>query len=211
MKIERLISHCSSVMISRLPVLSVFAAGVVLFFLWLFLWSYGAGYWPVFRSLLPPSVYFPIEEFLALNDHNSPWCLAGGSLIIGGFLIWTIRVHGRKLRIWEGALLGLIVILLLLFLLPCLCAPREKSRRLSCVSKMKIAWLELREKYPDKLPDDFEFPSPRSHTVRYRGAGKSWKEPRFILFEDASGHAGDLRHRFWSDGKIDVYYPWKNE
>ena len=74
---------------------------------------------------------------------------------------------------------------------------------------MNIAWLELREKFPDKLPDSFEISSPLGHTVMYRGAGRSWKEPRFILFEDGSGHAGDLRHRFWSDGEIDVFYPWK--
>ena len=194
----------------RMKAAVILAAGAVLFFLWLFLWSYGAQYWPAFRSLLPPSIYFPIEEFLALNDHNSPWCLVGGGLIAGGFIVWAIRANGRKLRIWESALLGLIVILLLMFLLPCLRAPREKSRRLRCVSKMKIAWLELLDKYPDKLPDSFEVPVSRSHTVRYRGAGRSWKEPRFILFEDGSGHAGDLRHRFWSDGKIDAFYPWKD-
>ncbi len=193
----------------RMKAAVILAAGAVLFFLWLFLWSYGAQYWPAFRSLLPPSVYFPIEEFLALNDHNSPWCLVGGGLIAAGFIVWAIRANGRKLRIWESALLGLIVILLLMFLLPCLRAPREKSRSLRCVSKMKIAWLELLDKYPDKLPDSFEVPVSRSHTVRYRGAGRSWKEPRFILFEDGSGHAGDLRHRFWSDGKIDAFYPWK--
>ena len=195
----------------RMKAAVILAAGAVLFFLWLFLWSYGAQFWPAFRPLLPPSVYFPAEEFLALNDHNSPWCLVGGGLIAGGFTVWAIRANGRKLRIRENALLGLIVILLLMFLLPCLCAPREIGRRVSCISNMKNAWLELREKYPDKLPDSFVVPVSRSHTVRYRGAGRSWKEPRFILFEDGSSHAGDLRHRFWSDGKIEFFYPWKNE
>ncbi len=194
----------------RMKAAIILAAGAVLFFLWLGFWSYGAQYWPSFRSLLPPSVYFPTEEFLALNDHNSPWCLVGGGLIAGGFIVWAIRANGRKLRIWESALSGLIVVLLLLFLLPCLCAPLEKGRRIRCLSKMKIAWYELLDKYPDKLPDSFEVPVSRSHTVRYRGAGRSWKEPRFILFEDGSGHAGDLRHRFWSDGKFDVFYPWKD-
>ena len=193
----------------RMNAAVILAAGAVLFFLWLFLWSYGAQYWPAFRSLLPPSIYFPIEEFLALNDHNSPWCLVGGGLIAGGFIVWAIRANGRKLRIWESALLGLIVVFLLMDFFPCLCAPREKGRRASCILNKKISWLELLDKYPDKLPDNFEISSPRSHTVRYRGAGRSWKEPRFILFEDKSGHAGDLRHRFWSDGKIDVFYPWK--
>ena len=193
----------------RMKAAVILAAGVVLTFLWIRFWHDGAQYWPAFRSLLPPSVYFPIEEFLALNDHNSPWCLVGGVLIAGGFIVWAIRANGRKLRIWESALLGLIVVLLLLILLPCLCAPREIGRRVSCISDLKNAWLELREKYPDKLPDSFEISSPRSHTVIYRGAGRSWKEPRFILFEDGSGHAGDLRHRFWSDGKIDAFYPWK--
>ena len=195
----------------RMKAAVILAAGAVLFFLWLFLWNYGAQYWPAFRALLPPSLYFPVEEFFALNDHNSPWCLLGCGLIAGGFLIWALRANGRKLRIRESALLGLVVVLLLMFLLPCLCAPRETGRRISCISNLKYAWLELREKYPDKLPDSFGVSFPRSHTVRYCGAGRSWKESRFILFEDGRGHAGDMRHRFWSDGKIDVFYPWKNE
>ena len=193
----------------RMKAAVILAAGVIMFCLWFFLWSYGVQYWPVFRSLLPPTVYFPIEEILALNDHNSPWCLVGGVLIAAGFIVWAIRANGRKLRIWESALLGLIVVFLLMAMTPCLCAPREIGRRVSCISNLKNAWLELLDKYPDKLPDSFEVPVSRSHTVRYRGAGRSWKEPRFILFEDGSGHAGDLRHRFWSDGKIDAYYPWK--
>ena len=129
----------------------------------------------------------------------------------GGFLIWAIRANGRKLRIRESARLGLIVALLLMFLLPCLCAPRETGRRIRCISNLKYAWLELLEKYPDKLPDSFVVSFPRSHTVRYCSAGRSGKESRFILFEDGRGHAGDLRHRFWSEGKIDVFYPWGNE
>ena len=194
----------------RMKAAVILAAGAVLLFLWLGFWDNGAGYWSVFISVLPPFLFFPVEEFLAMNNHNSPWCLAGGGLIIGGFLVWAIRAHGRKLRIWESALLGLIAVLLLLFLLPCLCAPREKVRRISCISAMKRTWLELRDQYPDRLPDHFEIQGRHRHTVRYRGGGRRWKEPRFILFEDGSrSHAGDLRHRLWSDGEIDTCYPWK--
>ena len=51
----------------RMKAAVILAAGAVLFFLWLGFWSYGAQYWPVFRSLLPPSVYFPAGEFLGQN------------------------------------------------------------------------------------------------------------------------------------------------
>ena len=195
----------------RMKAAVILAAGAVLFFLWLFLWSYGAQYWPAFRSLLPPSVYFPIEEFLALNDHNSPWSLIGGPVIAIGFLIWAIRTNnGGKMRLWEKALLGLIVISVLMFLLPCLRAPVETGRRLRCISEMKITYMELFVRYPDRLPDHVQFQNRDGHAVRYLGKGRSWKEPKFILFEDAERcHAGDLRHRIWSDGSVDHFYPWK--
>jgi len=198
----------------RKPAL-ILAAGAVLFFLWLGLWSYGAQYWPEFRPLLPPSLYFRVEEILALNDRNSPLSLIGVCLITSGFLIWAIRANGRKLRIREGALPGLIVVLLLLFWLPGLRAPLEKVRRLKCTSGMKWAWLELRvkhpDKLPDKLPDEVDTLLRKKHVmIRYHGAGRNWKEPRFILFEDEGRcHAGELRHRLWSDGKVESWYPWK--
>ena len=72
--------------------------------------------------------------------------------------------------------------------------------------------MELFVRYPDRLPDHVQFQNRDGHAVRYLGKGHSWKEPKFILFEDAERcHAGDLRHRFWSDGKIEFFYPWKNE
>ena len=187
----------------------ILASGVVLFCGWIIFWGFAAHWWQIFKSFLPPSIYFPVEEFFALNDHNSEWCELGKILIAGGFLVWAVRAVGRKLYLWEKTLVGMIVAVVILLLPPCLCAPWEKVYRINCISDMKNAWTELLLKYPDKLPDSFEVSTRYKHTVLYRGAGRKWDEPRFILFEDGSGHAGDLRHRFWSDGSIDHYYLWE--
>ena len=196
----------------RIKAAVILAAGVVLTFLWIRFWHDGAQFWSVMEPLLPPSWYFPVEEFLALNNHNSPWSLIGGPVIAIGFLIWAIRTNSGKMRLWEKALLGLIVIAVMMFLLPCLCAPVEAGRRLRCISEMRMTYMELFVRYPDRLPDHVQFQNRDGHAVRYLGKGRSWKEPKFILFEDAERcHAGDLRHRIWSDGEIDVFYPWKNE
>ena len=189
---------------------TILVAGILLTFLWFCFWENGALCWSLGRSVLPPRLYFQAEEFLALSNHNSPWCMAGGALIVFGFMIWALRANGR-VRFREGALLGLIAAALLVLLTPCLCAPREVGRRADCLWRMRQTYLELREKYPDKLPDRFPLQRRDGHTVRYGGAGKSLQGPRFILFEDADpGHAGDMRHRFWSDGVCEQFYPWKN-
>ena len=167
----------------RLKAVVILAAGVVLTFLWIRFWHDGARFWSVMEPLLAPSWYYPVEEFLALNNHNSPWSLIGGPVIAIGFLIWAIRTNnGGKMRLWEKALLGLIVISVLMFLLPCLCAPVEAGRRLRCISEMKMTYMELFVRYPDRLPDHVQFQNRDGHAVRYLGKGRSLKEPKFILF-----------------------------
>ena len=189
----------------------ILAAGVVLTFLWSRFWHDGRQCWSVMEPLLPQSWYFPVEEFLALNDHNSPWNTFGIPVISIGFLIWAIRTNGRKLYLWEKTLVGMIIFLILLFSQPCLCAPKEKFFRVECVSAMRTMRLELLDRYPDRLPNHVQIKNRDGHAVRYLGKGRSWKEPKFILFEDAERcHAGDLRHRYWSDGTVDHYYPWKD-
>ncbi len=51
----------------RMKAAVILAAGAVLFFLWLFLWTYGAQYWPAFRPLPPPTRWHPFP-----NVHWSP-------------------------------------------------------------------------------------------------------------------------------------------
>ena len=51
-----------------------------------------------------------------------------------------------------------------------------------------------------------------AHEVIYHGKGRSLNEKggRFVILEDAPrSHVGDLRHRLWSDGKVELWYPWK--
>ena len=46
----------------------------------------------------------------------------------------------------------------------------------------------------------------------FPGAGRKIGKERFIVMEDVPhAHAGDLRHRLWSDGTIDFYYSWETQ
>ena len=72
--------------------------------------------------------------------------------------------------------------------------------------------------YPTVLPnkeETIERYRPHSIPLKNRnylfpGAGRKIEKERFIVIEDTPrAHAGDLRHRLWSDGTIDFYYPWE--
>ena len=57
----------------------ILICGTALAFLWL--WIFPQFLCPLWRkfTFLPEEIYFPIEEFLALNiNHNSPIVLIGG-------------------------------------------------------------------------------------------------------------------------------------
>ena len=74
--------------------------------------------------------------------------------------------------------------------------------------------------YPTVLPDKEDaigkyhlhsLPQ-KNRNYQFPGAGRKIEKERFIVIEDAPRtHAGDLRHRLWSDGTIDYYYPWKTQ
>ena len=181
----------------------------------LWIWIFPQFLYPLWKkcSFLPESIYFTIEEFLALNGHhNSPIVLLGGFFIIVFTLIWSLKLNGKLQKSYEYILIAVIIFLMTLMLMPCLCAPREVGRRLQCVSELKEAYRQI-SLYADenkgKLPDTFTVKNSR-YLINYYGKGRSLKEAPFVLLEDAQRcHAGDLRHQIWSNGKIKVFHPWK--
>ena len=52
----------------------------------------------------------------------------------------------------------------------------------------------------------------KNRNYLFPGAGRKIGKERFIVMEDVPhAHAGDLRHRLWSDGTIDFYYSWETQ
>ena len=166
-------------------------------------------------SFLPEKYYFPVEEFLALNvHHNSLYASIGGIIIATTGLIWAWQLSGRRKKPHEYCLLFVIAVFLLLMSLPCLCRPPEYVRRMRCRSELKEIYL-LCEKYAEKhgnlFPDVID-QSGTKHPAIYRGSGKRRDDRPFVLLEDPQGvHAGDMRHRVWSNGEVEIFYPWKQQ
>ena len=191
----------------------VLICGTILSLLWL--WIFPELLYPCWLKItfLPDWIYFPVEEFLALNVvHNTPFTTIGGFCIILATLIWALKLKGKPQKIYEYILLAVIVFLLAAMMLPCLCAPREKARRLRCRAYILQAYCEI-SLYADenngKLPGTFIVKEIK-HPISYYGKGHSLQEKPFVILEDAVRcHAGDLRHRMLSNGKIEYFYPWK--
>ena len=191
----------------------ILICGTALAFLWL--WIFPQFLCPLWRkfTFLPEEIYFPIEEFLALNiNHNSPIVLIGVFLIIVCTLIWSLKLNGKLQKSYEYILIAVIIFLMTLMLMPCLFAPREVGRRLQCVSELKEAYRQI-SLYADenkgKLPDTFTVKESK-HLINYYGKGRSLQENPFVLLEDAQRcHAGDLCHQLWSHGEIKAFYHWK--
>ena len=191
----------------------VLICGCTLAMLWMVFFPFFYFWW-LKCAFLPDVIYFPIEEFLALNAHsNSPYVPVGGFLISTTTLIWAFKLNGKPKKVYEYVFLVIIIIMVLWMLFPCLCRPKEVSRRARCCAALKEAYAQI-SLYADenggKLPDSVVFPDFIEHPVNYLGKGRSLKEKKFVLFEDASRyHAGDLRHRMYSNGEIKQHYPWK--
>ena len=110
-------------------------------------------------------------------------------------------------------IVGMLIILLWAVILsPCLCVSREHARRMLCQSQLKIIYITCElyaQEHSNAFPATIDNGSLR-HKVHYYGKDQKRIMPRFILLEDAEYcHAGDMRHRIWSDGKIEYFYPWK--
>lgn len=196
-------------------------------FFWWGLWSNGAflRWWRSLEEWLPASVFFVGEEFIALHSHNNEWPgRCGFYLIIITCMVFLLRRMANTIQIHACTLLVIMgfTVFFLLFSI-CLCRAKEKENRRFCTYDLKNYYQALTNYavdngfYPAALPktdEKNEKYRPRhflhEKDFHYIGAGKKTDGSRFLIMEDAPrAHAGDLRHRLWSDGTTDFYYPWK--
>lgn len=193
----------------------VLLSGTALILLWI--WIIPNLFLPLCQcfSFLPESLYFPLEEFAALHGHHNSLIVSiGGFLLMICTMIVAWKLNGKPAKVYEYILSGVIVILLLAMMMPCLCVPREVARRVRCLGMLKEIYQELSvyaEENKGLFPASFPVKE-KGHPVLYYGEGRSLGEPAFLLLEDAArSHAGDLRHQMWSNGEVKIIYPWKND
>ena len=202
-------------------------------FFWWSLWSGGTvlQWWRGLEGKISTSTFFEWEEFIALHSHSNEWPGRVGFYLIIVVSVVFIMLNVVKIIKTETRMLlvPLLFTLFVLFFSICLCQSKEKQNRKSCqrnLSDFQKAYVRYQKKYgyyPDELLSD-NFPADealryelnenckRFGNYLYPGAGQKKSNERFIVIEDAPRtHAGDLRHRLWSDGTIDSYYPWKTE
>ena len=200
----------------------VLIAGFLLFGVWNLVWF--SPIYPLWQKLdgrLPENIYFPVEEFLALNGHhNSIYASLGSFIIAIGTIVWARKLNGKLQKYYEYLLLFILLFAAAMITMPCLCRPVEHARRLRCDAILRMTYVAL-ELYAGEnnnaFPETTVIPDTAqtgkiTHPVNYYGKGKSLNGKPFIILEDACRvHAGDLRHRIWSDGKRELFYPWRSK
>ncbi len=166
-------------------------------------------FWHKTYSFLPDYVYFPVEEFFAFNIHNNTMFMKlPMAVMFIGFFVWALIRNGRNVNFADFLLIIVVLIFFLYMMMPCLCRPAEYARRANCISVMKSMQQTLM--YIENLPEELEVQPRNGHKVHYFGKSKNINDKKFILFEDADrSHAGNLKHRLYSDGTLEVFYPWK--
>ena len=172
--------------------------------------------WGNLFGILPDRYFFPCEEFIAFQSHGNslPASLFFWVLSLG-ILIYMVR-QTRKKEIQAGFLFFLIVLFLASTcnLLPCLCRAKEYGRRIRCQSDLRKIGMELKlylDKY-ETFPSEVIIEKPHGRIAVSLLSDSKMSGFRYLVYEDAPRtHAGDLRHRLWSDGTIDFSYPWATE
>ena len=163
-------------------------------------------------NFLPERIYFTVEEFLALKiHHNSPYITIVGLIVFVTALIWSIKIHGKFQKWYEYLLVIVLMIFVIGMMLPCLCRPMEQVKRSRCKSQLKKIYIicnlyaqDNLNYFPDIIDND-QLP----HSISYYGRGKKIVDSPFILLEDTENiHAGAMKHRIWSNGEIEKFYPW---
>ena len=165
-----------------------------------------------------PELFYPVEEWIALHSHHNEWPVSAGYGIVMIILLLQGKIlPGWKLHHFGYALCGFLFAACLICSLPCLCLSPERISRQMCPLILhdfqKQFEIELKRTggYPSSLPEAAGR-SGFQRTFSYPGRGRKTAEDRFVVVEDEPrSHAGDLRHRLWSDGSIDSYYPWKTQ
>ena len=193
-------------------------AGYLLSYGWSMQWQNELllDWWSSLHGILPDRFFFCEEELIAQNSHRNEWPPMLGFGIIILYII-ILSIHERKNEIRLGNLIFMIILFLACAanMFPCLCHAKEYDRRVRCRSSMKARGLALSAYILDNkcFPEKATIENSHSQTLVIDfPAGKLSAGERFIVIEDAPRtHAGDLRHRLWSDGTIDSYYPWKTE
>lgn len=202
-------------------------------FWWFAAWSGGTvlKWWRTLEGRLADPVFFEWEEFIALHSLNNEWPGRCGFYLI--ILTGTVFLLLRLARVIRTDARALLIIMgftgVLLFFSVCMCQSKEKTNRKFCqwnlhdFQKAYIPFLKEHGRYPATLlTKDFPEEETLRHKLQenckrfgnylYPGAERTLSGERFIVIEDAPRtHAGDLRHRLWSDGICDSYYPWKAE
>ena len=197
---------------------------------WWRIWSSGVllKWWLGQEGQFALPTFFLCEEFIALHSHQNEWPGRVGFYLIIFFaisfiLLSAIRVIKTEIKM---LLVPLVFTIFLLFFSICLCQSEERSNRKFCPVNLKNYHSALMNHaadygfYPTVLPDKEDaigkyrlhsLPQ-KSRNYQFPGAGRKIEKERFIVIKDAPRtHAGDLRHRLWSDGTIDYYYPWKTQ
>lgn len=197
---------------------------------WWHIWSSGVllKWWQGLERQFAPSTFFRWEEFIALHSHQNEWPGRVGFYLILLFAIFFILLSTFRIIKTEIKMLLVpsILTMLLLFFSICLCQSKEKNNRKFCPVNLRnyhsalINYAADYGFYPTVLPDKeetIEKYRPHSLPLKNRnylfpGAGRKIGKERFIIMEDVPhAHAGDLRHRLWSDGTIDFYYSWETQ
>ncbi len=196
-------------------------------FAWWGIWSGGMllRWWRAAEGCVPESVFFRMEEFIALNSHQNEWPgRCGMYLILAACVIFLLLRVFRVIRTSVWALLILLAFAWLnLFFSDCMCRSMEHRLRNQCRHSLETfrrafaVWGKEHGAYPPGL-DSEDFPPQKFWKELkacsccrhlYYGAGKKPGDARFVILEDAPrSHAGNLRHRLWSDGTIDSVHPW---
>ncbi len=181
----------------------LFAVAFVLAYLWYILWTKEIllHWWNALYGIVPDAFFFRCEEFIALNSHNNNWPPILGFLII--ILVSALCNIKKELRLGEFLCMIVLFLACIGFLLPCLCRAKEYGKRVRCHSDLKFAGLELKayvEEY-GSFPEKFSV----------QGIPKDSSAPFVLIEDEPRTHAGDLRHRMWSDGTVDFYYPWQKK
>ena len=170
------------------------------------------GWWEQMYGRVPDRLFFPLEEFFDQPDSTLSVDISW-LLLFAGLLVMLILSRGTR-RWYENLLLFLVFAFQFLWLQPCLCASGDRGRQIYCANEFRQIYFQLQESGGD-LPDQIQMEWDKyPRKVIYHGKGRSLNEKRerFVILEDAPrSHVGDLRHRLWSDGKLESWYPWKEE
>jgi hypothetical protein len=177
---------------------------------WGLLLSFLNTFWHKTYSFLPARIYFPVEEFFAFNIHNNTMFMKlPMALLFIVFFVWALIENGRDIRFFDFLMIIFVLIFFIFLMMPCMCRPLEYVCRKNCAAVMRSMYQTM-SLYVENLPDRIEFELHDGHKIHYFGEGKNINDSKFVLFEDADRvHAGNLKHRFYSDGSCEEYYHWK--